>query len=231
MENMTADGCLANEAGNVIEFILFDILSLFEKCTVPNGERYGPPISSPYEFFPSFPKQLGKSCYSIDATAKKDEHLCRKLSNSHPVLSPGIFTVFCRHRVCLGFSLMTASESPKTPFELFLTRFTNYLPQIRIIYDNCCNLHRYALNREPARFSETIFLVDRLHFQDHSACSLGYSTSTYNCDPSIKSLNTQINEQANADLRNLSKQVSYMKPENVMLHLKIFLAERNRRMK
>lgn len=50
-------------------------------------------------------------------------------------------------------------------------------------------------------------------------------------DPSIRALNTQINEQANSDLRNLSMQISYMKPVNVMLHLRIFLAERKRRMK
>ena len=156
---------------------------------------------------------------------------CRKVSSGHPVFSPGIFTIFCRHRVCLGFSLMSHSESPKTPFDIFLRRFAPYLPQLRIFYDNACNLHQYILNREPSRFSETIFLVDRLHYQDHTSCSEGYSTNSYNCDTSIRHMNTQLNEQANAELRHLSTQIAYMRPENVMVHVKTFLAERNRKVK
>ena len=36
------------------------------------------------------------------------------------------------------------------------------------IYDNECNLHAYALNREPAFFKNTWFLVDRFHWKNHS---------------------------------------------------------------
>ena len=231
IENMTLNDTISKHASHVMEYILLNILSLFETFEIPPPERYGKPGESPYEYFPCYPAKLGKCFYAIESMTKTDDIFCRKLSNSHPSLSPGVFTIFCRHRVCLGFSLMTSSESPKTPFRLFLSRFVDYLPQLRIIYDNSCNLHTYALNREPARFAETIFLVDRLHFQDHSACTLGYSTNSYNFDPKIKTLNTQINEQANADLRNLSKQISYMKPDNVMIILKLFLADRNRRVK
>ena len=136
--------------------------------------------------------------------------------------------VFCRHKICLGFSLMTSAESPRTPFDILLRRFTPYLPQLRIIYDNSYNLHQFALNREPARFSETLFLIDRLHFQDHVSCTLGYSANSYDSNKEIKTLNTQINEQANADLRNLAKEIEYMRPDNVILHLRTFLVDRNR---
>ena len=227
----TINGKLDPLVGDVLKYTLLSINELLINCTIPCPERYGPPVEHPYECFPGFPMILGRSVYAMDKTRSDDDLYCRKLSGSHPTLSPGMFTVFCRHRVCLGFSLMSHSESPKTPFDIFLRRFSPFLPQMRIFYDNACNLHQYILNREPARFAETTFLVDRLHYQDHSACSEGYSTNIYNADPTIKKMNTQLNEQANADLRNLSKQVSYMKPENVMVHAKVFLAERNRKVK
>ena len=227
----TKAGQLDPLVANIISYILLSINELFLPTSIPASERYGSPIEHPYEYFPGFPMLLGKAIYSMDSKNSKDDSYCRKMSGSHPTLSPGMFTIFCRHRVCLGFTLMTHSESPKTPFEIFLRRFSSFLPQLRIFYDNACNLHQYALNREPARFSETIFLVDRLHYQDHTACSEGYSTNTYNTDSSIKKMNTQLNEQANADLRNLSKQVTYMKPANVIMHTKLFLADRNRKVK
>lgn len=37
-----------------------------------------------------------------------------------------------------------------------------------IVYDNACNLHSYALNRDPVFFKNTQFLVDRLHWRDHT---------------------------------------------------------------
>jgi hypothetical protein len=214
----------------LIKYILVSIMDLFANTAIPTEEHYGAPCNSPYDFFPRFPPILGKAHYVADKNINLDSY-CRKHSSSHPTLSPGIFTVFCRHGICFGFSLMTVSESPRTPFNIFLSRFSNHLSQLRIFYDNCCNLHVFSLNREPARFSETTFLVDRLHYQDHSSCTAGYSTSAYNSDPSIKTVNTQVNEQANADLRNLGKQIAHMTPDNVMLTTKLFLADRNRRKK
>ena len=103
-------------------------------------------------------------CYRIH---DQTDIFCEKISNSHPCLSPGVSTIFCCHQACLGLSLMTSSQPPKTLFKLFLSHFVDYLPPLRIIYDNSCNLHTYTLNREPAPFAETIFLIDCLHLQDH----------------------------------------------------------------
>ena len=147
----------------VIHFILVNVNQTLMKCEVPSPESYGAPYDSPYEYFPGFPVTLGRSHYEMDVHKNQDDVFCRKFSGSHPTLSPGIFTVFCRHRVCLGFSLMTSAESPRTPFEIFLKRFNGHLNNMRIFYDNCCNLHQFVLNREPARFSETIFFKDRPH--------------------------------------------------------------------
>lgn len=37
-----------------------------------------------------------------------------------------------------------------------------------IIYDNACNLHEYALNRNPRMFKDSQFLVDRFHWDNHT---------------------------------------------------------------
>ena len=227
----TAGGKLDESVSRIIHFIMQYVNELFIKCELPSPTKYGAAFHSQHEYFPGYPITIGKSYYKMDKGRNLDDIFCKKLTGNHPTLSPGIFTVFCRHRVCLGFSLMQSAESPRTPFEIFLRRFNSHLSNMRIFYDNCCNLHQYCLNREPGRFSETIFLIDRLHYQDHIACTEGYSTSAYNSDPEIRAINTQINEQANADLRNLSKQVSHMRPENVILQMKVFLADRNRRVK
>lgn len=38
-----------------------------------------------------------------------------------------------------------------------------------VIYDNACNLHAYALNRNPQHFKGTVFFVDRFHWDNHSS--------------------------------------------------------------
>ena len=49
----------------------------------------------------------------------------------------------------------------------------------------------------------------------------------YSKDPEIVSLNSQVNEQANADLHRLGSQIVSMRPENTMVHIKNFLAIHN----
>ena len=121
---------------------------------------------------------------------------------------------------------MVDAESPRIAFEIFVQRFRR-IPQM-LIYDNACKLHIYALKREPSRFQNTRFLVDRLHFpRGHVGCSLGYSMDTYQTNEDIRGVNSQVNEQANSNLRRLSTSFSYKSPENVIHHTKVFLALRN----
>ena len=50
---------------------------------------------------------------------------------------------------------------------------------------------------------------------------------SYSEDQTIKNLNSQVNEQANRDLRRLSTPGAFMSPENLIEHTKVFLAIRN----
>ena len=115
---------------------------------------------------------------------------------------------------------MRSHESPKHPFEIFLTRFET--PPEIIIYDNSCKLHQYVLNRHPTHFKNTSFFVDRFHWRGHVGCSSGYSLDKY-ATPLITNINSQVNEQANAGLQRIKGQIAYMKPDNFMFHVQLFL--------
>ena len=46
--------------------------------------------------------------------------------------------------------------------------FSLHLAPEFCVYDNACNLHDYCLNRQPSFFANTKFLVDRLHWKNHT---------------------------------------------------------------
>ena len=140
-----------------------------------------------------------------------DADSCRKYSSSHLSLTPGIFTVHCPHAICYGFEVMRSHESPQHPFETFLTRFQQ--PPSTIICDNSCKLYQYVLNRKPSRFQNTNFFVDQFVWRGHAGCSSGYSLDKYTASD-IATINSGVNEQANAGLQQIKGQIVYMKPEN-----------------
>ena len=130
---------------------------------------------------------------------------CRNYSSTNPSLTPGIFTLLCRHEICCGFQVMESHESPRHPFELFLCR-----PPKMIIYYNGCKLHQYVLNREPVHFKNTIFLVDRFYWRGHMGCSSDYSLDGYT-SLDVASINSQVNKQAHARLQRIK---GHIKPDN-----------------
>ena len=196
-------------------------------CNIPTCRCHdpNPPPSdnpSPLRYFPSLPELRAPARYEADLQIlAKETDSCRKLSYGHPTLSPGIFTVYCQHGVCSGYEVMAQCESPKLPFQILFTRFPQ-APHV-IVYDNGCKLHVYCLNQEPGYFQNTLFLVDRFHWRGHTGCSSGYNLDLYG-EPLLKTLNSQINEQANADLQKIRGQLAYMTPANFHFHLSLFIS-------
>lgn len=123
-----------------------------------------------------------------------------------------------------GFSVMVSNESPNVPFTILRTRFQQ-APET-IIYDNRCNLHEYALKRNPVHIKKSTFLVDRLHWRDHTGCSSAYDSSSYR---EMDTVNTQVAEQRNSVLQRIESALSYMNQENFMHHCKFFLWYRNKK--
>ena len=183
----------------------------------------------PLDYFPTKPPFIGKAIYTADGKNRDiiNRQHCNKVYKKHPTLSPGVFTVLCEHGICHGFQLMDSAESPKTAFDLILTKFGDKIPST-IIYDNGCHMHRYATKREPARFKNSKFLIDRFHSKNHT-CTKGYDMSTYIRDKKIKNINSQVAEQCNARLINLKNQIACMPSANAIQHIATFLALRNLR--
>ena len=92
-----------------------------------------------------------------------------------------------------------------------------------IIYDNSCKLYQYVPNCQPSHFQNTNFFVDLFHWRGHVGCSSGYSLDKYTTSD-IATINSQVNEQANAGLQRIKGQIAYMKPENFMFHVKMILS-------
>ena len=114
----------------------------------PRSQTFpSPPADSELTYFPNLPMVRGVPIYSADQSLyrqkQEDQDACRKYSSNHPTLTPGIFIM---HGICCGFEVMKTHESPKHPFEIFLTCFES--PPKMIIYDNSCKLHQNILNRE-----------------------------------------------------------------------------------
>ena len=194
---------------------------------IPDETSYGitPCIEDlPLDYFPHYPPIRGLPNYSADRKRRQQIGQCNKAIKDHNTLSPGIFTVFCEHAICHGFQLMDSPESPRTPFNLLVTKFKK-IPKI-IVYDNACHLMLYCLKREPARFKDTVFLIDRFHSRGHT-CTRGYHMDTYDDVETINAINSSLVEQANARLVNLRNQIACMSSVNAMHHIAIFIALRN----
>ena len=221
----------SKELPSDIRSLIADLLNAidrpFDRTSANDPADYPASNDNPLCFFPTLPQQHGKASYAADRISKDatEKETCRKESYGHPTLTPGIFTVFCKHGICYGFQCMTSPESPKVPFEIFKTRFQK--APSTIIYDNSCKLHAYCLNREPHFFRSTRFYVDRMHWRGHSACSEGYCMNLYKASVDVNSINSQVNEQANAGLRHIQAQLSYMSEDNFMFHTKLYLAVKN----
>lgn len=219
----TPDGYIPRDVGQVVLIILTKI----EKCFSRDDENSYPAIfEDKLSFFPTLPQRHGYGYYEADKKSTSDTTNCRKDSYKHPKLTPGIFTIFCPHGICYGFQAMTSCESPKVPFNIFKTRFTK-APSV-IIYDNACNLHKYCLNREPVYFKRTRFYVDSFHWKGHIACSEGYCIELHKSTINTVLINSQINEQANAGLKRLQSQLTYMSAPNFMFHIALYLSLKNK---
>ncbi|XP_066285252.1 uncharacterized protein [Branchiostoma lanceolatum] len=231
------------EGNRIPEDVSALVKDIMDRVSLPfkdkhDGSVYPPPEEEDtfggYSFFPNLPLVRGQAKYAKDAQRRPRLRKCRdpsqrcnKMYGGHPSLSPGIFTAFCQHGVCYGFTILKSHESPRHPFEILIGRF-NRAPRV-IVYDNACRLHQYCLNREPAFFMNTLFCVDRLHWINHTGCSDGYCMDSYGQHGTIdvQQINSQINEQANSGLKRIKAQLAYMTQSKFMFNAALFLAFKN----
>ena len=120
---------------------------------------------------------------------------------------------------------MVRGESPRIIFDMIMTRFeSNYNPTI--IYDASCRAKEMGLNREPERFLKIKFASDPLHIENHTTCSAAFKSTIH---PEMKKLNKEACEQFNSLLRSVQSSISYMRFDNYLQALKIFIGFYNLR--
>jgi hypothetical protein len=197
----------------------------------PTLQHAGLPNDEQYTFMPHHPVCRRKNAYRVDKM-NRSYSTCNKFTRRDRIFSPGLFSCFCPHGICWGFSIMKQYEGPSTAFDMLLHRFPE-APGM-VIYDNACNLSRYALKREPGFFAKTQFRIDRVHQPGHVGCHEGYSLTTYpeNCpvlggSTILRDMNTQVCEQAHSSLEAISTQTKFMNQGNFLQYVRYFLYRHN----
>lgn len=169
------------------------------------------------------PRLRDRPIYQADTIKDNgDEHNCRHDSRGQSKRTGGLFTWFCQHGVCYAFYIIKDCEGRNEAFS-FLSCYLKKAPKV-VIYDFACALHEYCLNRLPAFFKDTLFLVDRFHWYNHVACALTYSLKLY---AHLNNLNSQIAEQNNSALQRVKGSVSRMTQPAFMMMLRLFFSKWN----
>lgn len=115
---------------------------------------------------------------------------------------------------------MVQGESPRIIFDMIMNRFeSDYNPTI--IYDASCRIKEMGLNREPERFLQIKIATDPLHTDNYTTCSQAFQSTIH---PEMKKLNKEACEQFNSLLRSVQTSVSYMKFDNYLQAIKIFIS-------
>ena len=115
---------------------------------------------------------------------------------------------------------MVQGESPRIIFDMIMNRFeSDYNPTI--IYDASCRIKEMGLNREPERFLQIKIATDPLHIDNYTTCSQAFQSTIH---PEMKKLNKEACEQFNSLLRSVQTSVSYMKFDNYLQAIKIFIS-------
>ena len=118
-------------------------------------------------FYPAFPLFRYPKAYSV--SGRMDADLCSKPFPEKRDFSHGMFSIgcCCKRNTTYGFEIMLQKESEHNLFRFLMNRDVKMEGPQRtkgVVYDNACNVDKYALNREPREFQYFRFLVDGSHW-------------------------------------------------------------------
>ena len=206
----------------------FDVLAKEVDGSDPDDAKVAPPVA---ECYPSLPLHAGPENFFADK--KKDKGESKNCTKNYPEacgITGGLGHLTCQHRITKGFTAMKNGESPAMFAKPLFKRLPKRVKARRrvFIYDNCCNFHRYVLRRFPWRSRWFLFVVDRHHLCNHTACSSSYDMSQYRY---LDKVNSQLCEQRNNSLRKMSTTLAYYEFHNYLRILELFFAYTNLKVK
>ena len=161
------------------------------------------------------PCALDRDVGGADGDDGAADAACRHAFAKRRETTGGLFSVFCRHGVCLAFFILKGAEGRDDLYS-FLVQYFRVAPKV-VVYDFACGLEEFALNRAPGFFKDTFFVVDRFHWSNHTACSWGYRMAEY---PWLLGFNSQAAEQSNSRMTHLKAMASSMKQATYMYTLR-----------
>lgn len=171
------------------------------------------------------PKLRSRPLFAADQKFEKAPTDCKHDFVAVKDKTGGIITVFCKHGVCYASYIVKTAEGRNELFSLFVQYFRK-APKV-VVYDFGCALQEYCLNRLPDFFKHTLFVVDRLHWHNHSACSLGYCMNYY--VRTLHRVNSVIAEQNNSALQKIKPTLSRTRQGPFMVLLRAFLSQWNKK--
>jgi CxC4 like cysteine cluster associated with KDZ transposases len=124
---------------------------------------------------------------------------CNKTYHQKGSCGAGLVPFWClEHRKCIGWIVLDSAESPRVISNAILTRF----PDAEVVmYDNACRLHEYTLNRFPGAVKNMQFMIDSLHWVNHTSCAEVYNPDNYRAQ--IGNMPSVLCEQKNSILHRL----------------------------
>ena len=188
------------------------------ECITPDPDRS---VDAEYwssaKYWPHHPIIREQVCkHSADRYTKSESGTCKKCAPSKKKAMPGLLVLYCvHHNNVIGFEIMNYSESPRTLFRLFTTRW-EYAPKF-LFYDNGCNTHTFFHYREPLFFKDLQIILDGLHWSSHKKCSPVFNPTLHE---HLKFLNSQLCEQLNSELSRLAPQMWIFNRTNFLFHLR-----------
>ena len=161
-----------------------------------SSESIGQDLDSGAWFGPGFRTCLGGIFAYEKGTNFNQHRMCTKSAPSSSAHTPGIFSALCPHGYPIALVLMRSGESPAYIFDLILSRYPDGKKPEICVYDNACNAWKYVIAREPQAFSATRFLVDRLHWPNHTRCATTFRMAEFSqYNEVVEFLNSQRAEQ------------------------------------
>lgn len=151
---------------------------------------------------------------------------CSKSFAQFSGISGGCMVLWCPHRVALGFHVIPSAEGRNDVFSAIFTRWPT-APAV-ICYDFACALQPYCFAREPGFFTNTTFVIDRLHSKNHSACSEVFDLENFRLsgDPTFF-FNDVAHEQGNKGLDAIRTSCLYMRLDRFVPFVKLHLETAN----
>ena len=158
----------------------------------------------------------------------ENEDMCDKQFSQFNGISGGCMVLWCPHRIALGFHIIPKGEGRNDVFSAIFTHWP-VAPKL-VVYDFACQLQPYCLAREPEYFKDTIFLIDRLHSNNHVSCSEVFDLEAHRVSGSrMFYINDEVQEQGNLELKPVRKSCLYMKRCTFMPFVQLKLETSNRK--